>query len=165
MDHLKEKSTPSLLCSLCSKCFCSEQRKTRGTGFSGHIVRNEQEPNTGNWGRGRGRKEMFADKPLDFESLHSPVNIHVATDCMARLVEQYWHVSIKLKVCFILRSHGWYVTRKLIFCGCCIFWSAKFALQCKSIFIDLFWNVKLFLWLNKGFRSFKLFSKVPPWYE
>ena len=79
MDHLKEKSTPSLLCSLCSKRFRSEQRKTRGTGFSGH-VRNEQEPNTGNWGRGRGRKEMFADKPLDFENLHSPVNIQVATD-------------------------------------------------------------------------------------
>ena len=79
MDHLKEKSTPSLLCTLCTKRFCSEQRKTQGTGFSGH-VRNEQEPNTGNWGRGRGRKEKFADKPLDFENLHSPVNIHVATD-------------------------------------------------------------------------------------
>ena len=32
-----------------------------------------------------------------------------------------------------------------LFCGCCLFWSARFALQCKSIFIDLFWNVKLFL--------------------
>ena len=79
MDHLKEKSTPSLLCSLCSKRFRSERRETRGTGFSGH-VRNEQEPNTENCGRGRGRKEMFADRPLDFENLHLPVNIQVATD-------------------------------------------------------------------------------------
>ena len=25
-------------------------------------------------GRGRGRKETLADKPLDFENLHSPAN-------------------------------------------------------------------------------------------
>ena len=29
-------------------------------------------------------------------------------------------------------------------------------------FLDLFSNVRLFLRLNKGFRSFNLFSKVPP---
>ena len=28
----------------------------------------------GNGGRGRGRKEMLADKPLDSENLHSPAN-------------------------------------------------------------------------------------------
>ena len=28
----------------------------------------------GNGGRGRGRKEMLTDKPLDFENLHSPAN-------------------------------------------------------------------------------------------
>ena len=50
----------------------------------------------------------------------------------------------------------------LIFSGCCLFWSARFALKCKNIFSDLFWNVRLFLPLNKGFRSFDLFSKVPP---
>ena len=33
---------------------------------------------------------------------------------------------------------------------------------CKSIFFDFFRNAKLFLRLNKGFRSFILFSKVPP---
>ena len=62
MDHLKEKSTPSLLCSLCSKRFRSEQRKTRGTGFSGH-VRNEQEPNTGNWGRGGEERKCLQTNP------------------------------------------------------------------------------------------------------
>ena len=42
----------------------------------------KQEPKNergGRWrgrgrGRGRGRKETLADKPLDFENLHSPVN-------------------------------------------------------------------------------------------
>ena len=64
---------------------------------------------------------------------------------LARLVEQYWHVSIK----------GLFHTKR--FCmvrdtGCYLFWSARFALQCKSIFFDFFWNAKLFLWLKKGFK-------------
>ena len=33
-----------------------------------------------------------------------------------------------------------------------LFWS----LQCKNIFFDLFWNERLFLRLNKGFRLFNL---------
>ena len=37
------------------------------------------------------------------------------------------------------------MTRILIFSGCCLFWSARFALQCKNIFLDLFWNVRLSL--------------------
>ena len=49
-------------------------------------------------------------------------------------------------------------TYQLIFSDCCFFWSARFALQYKNIFFDLFWNVRLFLRLNKGFRSFNLFS-------
>ena len=44
----------------------------------------------------------------------------------------------------------WYVARILIFSGCCLFWSARFALQCKSILFDLFWKVRLFLRLNTG---------------
>ena len=32
------------------------------------------------------------------------------------------------KVCFILRGHVSYVTRLLISCGYCLFWSARFAL-------------------------------------
>ena len=42
------------------------------------------------------------------------------------------------KVCFILRGHVWYVTRILIFCGYCLFWSARFSLQCKSILFNFF---------------------------
>ena len=45
-------------------------------------------------------------------------------------------------------------------CGCCLFWSARFTFQCKSIFFNFFWNSKLFLRLYKGFRSFNLFYKV-----
>ena len=71
---------------------------------------------------------------------------------LARLVEQCWHVLIK--GLFHTERTVWYVTRKLIFCVCCLFWSARFALQYKNIFFDLFWNVRLFLRLNKGFRSF-----------
>ena len=125
MDHLKEKSTPSLLCSLCSKCFCLEQRKTRGTGFSGH-VRNEQEPNTGPKLGKVCRQTPWFWKPA-FASEHT------CSDWLSRLVEQYWHVSIKLKVCFKLRSHGWYMTCKLIFSACCIFWSARFALNARAL--------------------------------
>ena len=73
---------------------------------------------------------------------------------LARLVEQYWHVSIKF--CFILRGHVWCVTRVLLSCAYWLFWSARFALQCKSIFFNFFWNTKLFLRLYKGFTSFNL---------
>ena len=50
-------------------------------------------------------------------------------------------------------------------CGCCLFWSARFTLQCNSTFLNFFWNAKLFLRLYKGFRSFTLFSKVSPGWE
>ena len=73
---------------------------------------------------------------------------------LAPLVEQCWHVSIK--GLFHTERTVWYVSRILIFSGCCLFWSARFVLQCKNIFFDLFWNVRLFLRLNKGFRSFNL---------
>ena len=34
----------------------------------------KQEPKNERGGRGRGRKETLADKPLDFENLRSPAN-------------------------------------------------------------------------------------------
>ena len=34
----------------------------------------KQEPKNESGGKGRGRKEMLADKPLDFENLRSPSN-------------------------------------------------------------------------------------------
>ena len=80
---------------------------------------------------------------------------------LARLVEQYWHV--RSKVCFILRGHGWYVTRIVLWLLFILVGKICPPMhKCKSIFIGLFWNVKLFLRLNKGFRPFNLFSKVPP---
>ena len=59
----------------------------------------------------------------------------------------------------LLLVSGWeVVTSIMIFSGYC-FWSVWFALWCKSIFFDLFWNVKFFIAAKlKGFRLFK----VPP---
>ena len=66
------------------------------------------------------------------------------------------------KVCFILKGHNRHINfLQLLF----ILVSKICPLICKSIFFDLFWNVKHFLRLNKsnkGFRLFNLFSKVPP---
>ena len=56
----------------------SEQRNTvegRGRGLSVFTSREmKREPKSERGGRGRGRKETLADKPLDFENLRSPVN-------------------------------------------------------------------------------------------
>ena len=56
----------------------SEQRNTvegRGRGLSVLTAREmKREPKSERGGRGRGRKETLADKPLDFENLRSPAN-------------------------------------------------------------------------------------------
>ena len=50
-------------------------KKDRGTGSSVLAAREmKQEPKNESGGRGRGRKETLADKPLDFENLRSPAN-------------------------------------------------------------------------------------------
>jgi len=53
-----------------------EAKKDQGTGFSVFCLRGKwgesQKRERGGWEWGR--KEMLADKPLDFENLHSPVN-------------------------------------------------------------------------------------------
>ena len=51
------------------------------------------------------------------------------------LTEQMWFLP--------LISYWEVMTR--IFCGYCCFWSAWFALWCKSISFDLFWNAVLFI--------------------
>ena len=66
--------------------------------------------------------------------------------CFDQRFVSYWEVMIGT----------WHASS----CGCCLFWSARFTFQCKSIFFNFFWNVKLFLRIYKGFRSFNLFSKV-----
>ena len=110
-------------------------------------------------GRGRGRKEGNACRQTP--RFWKPAFASECSAWLARLVEQFIDMC-RSKVCFILRGHVWYVTRILISCGCCLLWSARFTLQCKSIFFNFFWNAKLFLRLYKGFRSFNLFSKVSP---
>ena len=147
--------------SLRSKRFrlVSEQRKTedrgscRGTGFSVLVEREvKQDPKNEVGGGGEEGRKRLQTNPSILKTERSA--------WLARLVEQCWYVLIK--GLFHTKRRVWYVTRILSFSGCCLFWSARFVLQCKSIFFDLFWNVRLFLRLNKGFRSFNLFSKVPP---
>ena len=55
--------------------------------------------------------------------------------------------NVILAACFTLRGHGTHTVS--IYCGF-YFWSEGFALWRKSIFLDLFWSVKLLLWLNNG---------------
>ena len=96
---------------------------------------------------------MHADKPRDFDNparqrtgrLTGSASRTILT-CVDQKFVSYWEV----------------VTRILIFCGYCLFWSAKFARLYKSIVFDLVWSVKVFLRLNTNFRLFNLFSKVPP---
>ena len=67
------------------------------------------------------------------------------------LTEQMWFLP--------LISYWEVMTR--IFCGYCCFWSAWFALRCKSISLDLFWNaVSSSLPLNKGFRLFNFLQSA-----
>ena len=65
----------------------------------------KREPKNERGGRGRGRKETLADKPLDFENLRLPAK--AAPDWLG------WSNKIDMcrsKVCVILRGHVWYVT-------------------------------------------------------
>ena len=58
------------------------------------------------------------------------------------------------KVCFILKGHNRHINfLQLLF----ILVSKICPLICKSIFFDLFWNVKHFLRLNKSNKGFRLF--------
>ena len=152
MDHLNEKSTPSLLCSLCSKRWIrSEQRKTWGTGFSA-LARREmnksQKMETGEGG-GEGRK-CLQTNPLILKTCicqRAQRLIGLASWTILTCVDQrfvsYWEVMYGTwdQINFL-----WWI----------------FALRCKSILFDFFWNANLSLRLNKGFRSFNLFSKVRP---
>ena len=143
--------------SLRSKRFrlVSERPRNGILGFG--RAKNETRAKKWKWGKEEGKEGNACRQTPRF---WKPAFASERSAWLARLVEQCWHVSIK--GLFHTERKVWYVTRILIFSGCCLFWSARFALQCKSIFFDLFWNVRLFLRLNKGFRSFNLFSKVRP---
>ena len=100
------------------------------------------------WKRGRGgegRKHLQTNPGILKTTLASRWGVW-----LARLVEHNLHVNQR----FV--SYLEAVTSTLIFCRIC-FWSARFALWCTS-----FWNVELFLQLNRGYRG-SIFSKVVPW--
>ena len=130
-----------LIISLHSKRFhlVSEQRKT---GFG--RARNEMRAK--NWNRGEGKEGNACRQSLRF---WKPAFASERNDWLARIVEQYCHVSIKGLFSYWEVIYGTWHTR----CDCCLVWSARFTL--------LFWNAKLFLRLHKAIRSFNLFSKVP----
>ena len=139
----------SLFHSLRSKRFrlVSQQRKTEERDLGFGRARNETRAKNWKWGEEEGKEGNACRQTPWF---WKPAFASERRVWLARLFEQCWHVSIK--GLFHTERTIWYVTRILIFSGCCLFWSARFALQCKSIFFDLFWNVRLFLRLNKGFR-------------
>ena len=126
--------------------FRSKERRRNGIlGFG--RARNETRAKKWKWGEGEGKEGNACRQTPRF---WKPAFASKRSAWLARLVEQCWHVSIK--GLFHTVRTVWYVTRILIFSSCCLFWSARFALQlCKDIFFDLFWNVRLFLRLNKGY--------------
>ena len=148
-------TSPDLLARFCIACAGSKRFGDQGTDgilcFS--RARNETRAKKWKWGKGKGKgKEGNACRQTP--RFWKPAFAGERSALLAQLVEQCRHVSIK--GLFHTKRTVWYVTRILIFSGCCLFWSARFALQCKNIFFDLYWKVRLFLGLNKGFRSFNL---------
>ena len=110
-------------------------------------ARNETRAKKWKWGEGEGKEGNACRQSPRF---WKPAFASERSAWLTRLVEQCWHVTIK--GLFHTEKTVWYATRILIFSGCFLFW----ALQCKNIFFDRFWNVTLFLRLSKGFRSFNL---------
>ena len=98
---LIDDNSGSLACvASVSVWFRSKERPRNGILGSPEM---KQEPKNESGGRGRGRKETLADKPLDFQNLCSPAN--AAPDWLG------WSNNVDIcrsKVCFILR--GRYVT-------------------------------------------------------
>ena len=141
-----EESEANVQVSLRSKRFrlVSEQKETVEGDFRFWSRENLYENQKMNEGVGEGKEGIACKKNRWF---WKPAFASVRSAWLARLVEQYWHVSIK----------GLFYTERSF-----TDWSARFTLQGKSIFFTFFWNAKLFLRLYKGFRSFNLFSKVSP---
>ena len=120
--------------------------RPRNTGFSVLATREmKQQPKneSGGRGRGRGRKETLSDKPLDFENLRliSPTTL----TCVDQRFVSYWEEGM---VGDTYISFQW-----LLFILVGKICPPK---QEHFLWLDLFWNVRLALRLNKGFRSFNL---------
>ena len=132
----------------------SEQKKTeeRDFRFWQREKWNESQKMREGEGGGEGRKRLQTNPSILKTCVRQRTQrlIGSASQTILTCVDQrfvsYWEVM-----------HGtWHASS----CGCCLFWSARFTFQCKSIFFNFFWNAKLFLRIYKGFRSFNLFSKV-----
>ena len=133
----------------------SEKRKTeeRDFGFAAHIWSKSQKMKRRDLGKEGNacRQTPGFWKPL------------LASEWSTWLEQLVKNIDMcQSKVCFILKGHNRHINfLQLLF----ILVSKICPLIRKSIFFDLFWNVKHFLRLNKsnkGFRLFNLFSKVPP---
>ena len=136
--------------SICILLGSKERSRDRIFGF-GHTG-NETRAKKWKWGEGEGKEKKgnaCRQIPRLFASEHRA--------SLARLVEQYWHVLIK--VLFHTERSRMVHDTHIKFLWLLSILDTRFAFQCKSIFFDFFWNAKLFLRLN---RSFNLFPKVPP---
>ena len=101
--------------------FGSKERPRNGIlGFG--RARNETRAKKWKWGEGKGKEGNACRQTPRF---WKPAFASERSAWLARLVEQCWHVSIK--GLFHTERTVWYVTRILIFSGCCLFWSARFA--------------------------------------
>ena len=126
--------------SLRSKRFrlVSEQKKTeeRDFRFWPREKWNESQKmkEGGGRGGGEGRKRLQTDPSIlktcvrqQTQRLIGSASRTILT-CVDQRFISYWEVM--------------YGTWHASSCGCCLFWSARFTLQCKSIFFSFFWNVK-----------------------
>ena len=144
------------LSSLSSKHFhlISEKRKTEEMDFW-FCRAHKQKPKK--WKSGTsGRKEGNACRQTP--GFWKPLLASEWSTWLAQLVKNI--DMCQSKVCFILKSHNRHINfLQLLF----ILVSKIYPLICKSIFFDLFWNVKHFLRLNKSNKGFRLF-KISPKY-
>ena len=125
--------------------FRSKERARKGT-FGFDPARNETRATKWKRGRGRGRKE--GRKRLQTNPSILKTCVRQRTQRVIGSASRTTLTCVNQRFFFILRGHVWYTTRILISYGCCLFWSARFALQCKSSSFNFFWTGKLFLRLR-----------------
>ena len=130
--------------------FRSKEIPRKGT-FNFDCVRNETTAKKWKRGKGKGKEGNACRQTPRF---WKPAFASERSAWLAWLVEQCWHVSIK--GLFHTERSRLVRDTHINFLWYCLFWSARFSLQCKSILFNFFWNTKLFLRLYKGFRSFYL---------
>ena len=122
----------------------------RGKRFHLAWFRSKERPRAKKWKRGEGKEGNACRQTPRF---WKPAFASERSDWLARLVEQYWYVSMK----------GLFHTERS--CMVCDTHVVVVVYSGRQDLLDLpsfFWNAKFFLRLNKGFWSFLLLSKVPP---